>query len=206
MRGGLAILECAAAAALVAGCKEYRVEYHKRPAFYERAAMGKLPDEVTLDDGTIVKYHSTQEQSSFGRTGDDKARPFQIREESEDGKTITLHAMVPEHVLTNALTCLRNEEYQLMFDQLLADRTKQEMERDGESTDECLEFFHKHRHELVATLTRMIAGLPHEEVSITPLREGVTRCRLRPQVAEGFRFKIVDVVKEGEGLKLLMVH
>jgi len=194
------------AMAMLCGCKPYRVEYHKRPGFYEKAALGKLPDEVTLDDGTIIKYQTTEAQSTLGRTGDDKHKPFEIRQQKDDGK-IELRAILPEHVLANTLTCLSNEEYELLYNQMLSERTRQEYAQAGQQgLPEFTEFFQKNRHDLAATLTRMVAGLPHEEVSMTSLGDGVTRCTLRPQIAEPFKFKSVYVVKEGQGMKLLMIR
>jgi hypothetical protein len=197
------------ALAAVLSCKEYRIEHRKRPDFFQKAAMGELPGEVTLDDGTVVKYSSNFEQTSFGRSGDDAFRPFEPREESEtaDGKkVITLRALLPKHVLINTLSCIQNEEYQLLWDQMLSQRTKDAYAETEQGFDDFEASFRKNRHDYAATLTRMIAGLPAEEVAITPLNEGLTRCKLRPQVAEGFKFKVVDVVKEGPQFKLLMIR
>lgn len=194
-------------AAITAGCEPYRVEYHTRPAFYEKAALGQLPDEVVLADGTIVRYSSSTAQSSMGRKGEDARKPFQIREQMEDG-SIVLRAVLPEHVIINTLECLRLEEYELLYDQMLADSTKAAYDAREDGRAECLAFWKKHRHDLVAALTRMAAGMSYQEVSVTPLGEGVTRCRLRPHVAEEFKFTIADIVKEGPGpgLKLLLIR
>lgn len=194
-----------AAALALSACKEYRVEHHRRPSFYEKASTQKLTDEVTLDDGTVIKYHSSLSQSTYGSNGDDRFKPFEIRQENEDG-SIQLRAAIPEHVLLNTLTCLRNEEYQLMFDQLLSKQTKDAYEEAGEGFDGFATFMRKNRHELVASLNRMVAGLPHEEVKISKVDGVVTRCKLRPQVADPYRFKELDVISETEGLKLLMIR
>jgi hypothetical protein len=190
--------------ACLAACKEYRVEYHKRPSFYEKASTQKLADEITMPDGTVIKYNSRFQPSSYGRTGSDRYKPFEIRQENEDG-SIVLRALMPEHVLINTLTCIRNEEYELMFNQLLAQQTKLAYEEQG-GLENFTTFFRKNRHEIVASLNRMVAGLPHEEVKIFKVDDVVTRCRLRPQVAEPYQFKELDVVKESDGLKLLMIR
>ena len=107
-----------AAASVIAGCKPYRVVYQERPAFYEKASASPLPDDVTLEDGTVVKYRPTNSNSSLGRMGPDRLEPFEIREEHEDG-SVTLRAAVPEHVIVNTLACLRDEEYELLYNQML---------------------------------------------------------------------------------------
>jgi hypothetical protein len=190
---------------IAASCKPTRIEYRTRPEFYEKAGGGRVGEEVTLEDGTVLTFRSVRSQSSFGRTGDDRFEPFQIREESEEGE-IVLRSAVPEHVLVNTLTCLRNEEYELLFDQMIAGQTKKAYEAQEQGEEEVIAFFRKHRHDLVATLTRMVAGMPHEEVKVGPAGNGVTRCRLRPQFAGPFKFKEVDIVKEEGGLKLLMIR
>jgi hypothetical protein len=208
MQPGATLSVISVVVALGPGCREYRVEYHQRPAFYEKAASD-LPAEITLEDGTIVKYNSNVAQSTLGRSGDNKHAPFEIRQETQapDGKTVvTLRALLPEHVLANTLTCVQKEEYQLLFEQMLAERTKTAYAEQEQGLEEFETFFRTHRHDLAATLTRMVAGLPTQEVSIMPLGDGVTRCKLRPQIADPFKFKIVDVVKEGQQFRLLMIR
>ena len=196
MACGVAVFACTA-------CETERVEYHKRPAFYDRMAGGDLPSEVVMEDGTIIRYNSpSAQQSSYGRP--DGSKPFHMREEAEDG-TITLQCLVPEHVLVNTLTCLRNEEYQLMWDQLLATQARDRYEESGEGEKEMELSMRKWRDDLIATLNRMIAGIPHQETKFTNMGEGVTRCQLRSQIAEPYRFKTVDVVKEGVDVKLLYI-
>src|SRR5687768_17323117 len=105
MFSGLTAAVCTVAVAAAGGCKPYRVVYKERPAFYEKASASPLPDEITLDDGTVVKYRPTNSNSSLGRMGPDRLEPFEIREEHEDG-SVTLRAAVPEHVIVNTLSCL----------------------------------------------------------------------------------------------------
>ena len=134
------------------GCERYRVETHARPEFFKKAAAYQLPDEMVLEDGTIVRYTSQGAQSSFGRDGEQGGKPFEIREEKTGGE-IVLHNKLPEHVLINALNCVRNQEYQLLWDQLLATYTKEEYGKEGQGFDQFAAFFTKERHELAGTLT-----------------------------------------------------
>ncbi len=188
----------------LAACQPERVEYHRRPAFYERASQQKLPDELVMEDGTVIKYITDSRPGIVGRNGEDGTKPFQTREE-KNGE-VTLHALLPEHVLENALTCLRDQEYQLLYDKLLAQRKRDEYAQAGQGFAEFEAFCRKNRHELAATLTRMLTGIASMEVSFTDLGQGVTRCRMRSQIAGPFRFRMVDVVKENQELKLLMIQ
>jgi len=182
------------------------VEHHKRSPFYQQA-NSELPDEFVEDDGTVVKYESTIEQSTYGREGEGAKEPLLIREESEDGKTITLRNFIPEHLLANTLTCIRNEEYGLIYEQLLAESTRQTYESEGGGGfEEFARFFAKHRQELAATLNRMMLGIPSQATDLRPMPGGRFRCTFRPQVAPTVKFKTVEMVKEGVELKLVVIR
>ncbi|MHC4107044.1 MAG: hypothetical protein ACYSTY_03050 [Planctomycetota bacterium] len=187
------------------GCETYRVEYRYRPAFYREAAMGDLPDRVTLADGTVIVYEEQMPQSALKKKRDSKAEPFKIREEHPDG-SVTLRALMPEDVLANTITCVRSEEYRLLWDQLLSKRTKSAYEQQDLGFEDFAAFLREHRRDLLLTLTRMLLGKPRQEVIIENLGDGVMRCRLRPHVASEFKFTRVDVVSERPGLKLLMIQ
>ena len=187
------------------GCEEYRVEHHRRPAYYHVAALGELPDRVTLADGTVIVYETTDLVGKRNKNNDGAVKPLQIREELEDG-SIILRARVPEHVLANTLTCLRNQEYELLWAQLLSERTKRSYERQGLGVEDFARYFGQRRNDLAKTVNRMMLGIPRHEVVMENLGGGVIRIRFHPQVGRLFRFKTVDVVSEGPGLKLLMIH
>lgn len=188
------------------GCEPYRIERHKRsPIFFnEQYVEGDVQRSVTLDDGTELIFEPIESQSSYGRSGEGKGTPFKIREELENGD-IVLHALMPQHVLMNMLSCLRLQEYELIYDQLLAEQTRRNYEM-GEGFDAFSDYMERNRLDLARLLTRMIAGLAQQQVKFTSLGNDVTRCRLRPQVAEQFKFKRIDVVRESSGeYKLFMV-
>jgi hypothetical protein len=189
------------AAALLAGCKPYRIEYHRRPAYYQRVSDRPLSERVVLDDGTVIVYNDAD---PFDESQDEEKKNFQIREELEDG-SIVLRALLPEHVLANTLECIRNEEYELLWDQMLSERTKLAYADQGQGLEEFSAFFREHRREMARTLNRMLLGITVHEVVIENAGNGVTVCRFWPQVAKDFRFKKVSLVNE-YGLKLLLIH
>jgi hypothetical protein len=201
------LLALSGLAAGLIGCKPYRIEHRKRPSFYHRASAGELPDRQVLDDGTIVLFEDTQPRSDYQRRAevDEEGKPYQIREEKEDG-TIILRAFLPEQVLANLLTCLRNEEYQLLWDQMLADVTKRAYESRGEGPEQFATFFRKHRQELAKTLNRMILGIPREEVEVVWASADAVGCRLRRHIAEQFVFTQVEMVRQGRDLKLRIIQ
>ncbi len=166
--------------------------------------MGELPDRVTLDDGTVIVYTDQMPRSALERKRQSKAEPFMIREELPDG-SVTLRALIPEDVWANTLSCLRSEEYRLLWDQLLSKRTKSAYEQQELGFEDFAAFLREHQSDLLLTLTRMLLGKPRQEVIVENLGDGVMRCRLRPHVASQFKFTRVDVVSERPGRKLLMM-
>jgi len=200
----LTLLSVFVLSGIFVGCKEQRIEYHKRPSFYAKASLTKLPDRIVLDDGTIIVYVDSAGSSKLKKKTQNKAKPFLIREEMENGDII-LRAVLPEHVLANTLTCLRNEEYELLWDQMLSVRTKNAYDREGMGVEEFAAFLAKRRIDLAKGVNRMLLGLPRNDVVSENLGNGVTRMRFHPNLAKLFRFKTVDIVSEGPGLKLLMI-
>ncbi len=201
---------------VAAGCETYRIEYHKRPGYYRSAAV-QQNETVTLDDGTVLVFTTRETPGDpaagvggspvpgdEGRAAGDRPA-FQIREELDDG-TVILRALLPQQVLVNMLTCLRNQEYELIWDQLLAERTKHNYELREQGFAEFETFCVTHRMELVATLTRMMLGLSRSEAFMKNVDGGVVRFYFHPRVAPEFKFKTVEVISENGGLKLLIIR
>lgn len=197
-----------AASALVlgaGGCETYRVEYRDRPSFFA-AAGAELPDYEAQPDGTLVVYRNRAMAGALQDRAerDENDRPFMIREKLEDG-SIILRALVPEHVLANLMTCIRNEEYELIWSQLLSERTRSAYQEEGRGPEDFAAFFRKHRHDLAETVNRMSFGLLRSEVIVDNLGGGVSRFRFHPTVASELRFKTILMESETAGLKLTMI-
>ena len=199
------VLGCVALTLATAGCETYRVEYHRRPAYYKSAAVGQLEDEITLEDGTVLIFSPRETEARTDGADSGADARFQIREELDDG-TIVLRAYLPQQVLANTLTCLRNQEYDLIWEQLLADRTKRSYELREMGYEEFAAFFGANRMELAATLTRLMLGLSRGESFMENTGGGVVRFSFHPRIARQFEFKVAEVVGEGGGLKLLMIQ
>ena len=190
------------------GCTPYRIEYHKRPSFYKQATDQDLPDEVTLEDGTIVRFIEQDASASIAR--DDAALPddsteSMIRIRSDDG-AVTLHAHAPQHVLAHAKRGIRQREYQLLWDQLLADRTKAAYARDGKGFSDFAAFCEANRPAMMETFNRMGFGLFSPDVIQESLGTDGFRYRLHPRLGDQFAFTEFDVVRESSGMKWLIIR
>lgn len=202
---GCLVLAAAVAGGLLCGCEPYRIEYIKRPDFYKQASRGSIPDRTVLDDGTvIVTVYGDEDEGELQRKVNSEDKPFRIREESDKGE-VTIRAILPEHVLANTLTCIQNEEYEVLWDQLVSDRTKMAYAGEGMTVDDFASFFRAQRTELARTVNRMVLGLPRQEVIAENLGGGVMQYRFQPHVGRAFKFRKVQMVSEGFGLKLLII-
>ena len=185
----------------LAGCETYTVEYHRRPAYYQRMSSVRLPDRVVRDDGTIVLYNKDETDPIA------ESVRFQPIQSGDDG-TVRLRAITPEHVLSITLYCLEREYYDLLWDQVLADSTRLAYKEKGLGRDEFLAFCKGERIELARCLNRMISGINTHEVVMEAIdTQGGVRCRFWPQVVRKtkLRYRNVDIVREGFGLKLLLI-
>lgn len=197
---------------VLAACEPYRVEYHRRPAFYEQAVETELPDEVVRRDGTRIVYGSrlprkTEERLQQNRITSADAEPerYELRKESDDG-TVTLSGFMPEHLLVHLITCLHNQEYELIYEQLLSEPTLREWERGGHSQEDFEAYLERNRRELIRSLTRIYLGIDRHETRIERRGDGVLDVSLRPRAAEGLKFRHVRMISEGFAIKLVMIR
>lgn len=162
-----------------------------------------MPDRVVLDDGTVLVYNSRDSRAQ--KNNAQPRREFKIREERDDG-SIVLRGLIPEHVIANALECLQNEEYELMYHELLSEHTRKEWEGLGNNVDDFARHFAQHRGDMMRTLTRLYLGMSHLETIVEHHDQGVIECRLSRRVAGSHKFTRVRVIREGYGLKLLTIR
>lgn len=189
-----------------AGCEPYRIEHRERPAFYQRASDQELPSEVVLDDGTVMKFSEKRP----GRTEASKeslagAERIEIREKNAEG-AVTLRAFAPEHVLAHAKQCIRQREYELLWDQLLAAETRAVYLKSGQDYTSFAKFCEQNRGDLMEMFNRMGFGFYSSDVVQESIGSNAFRIRLHPSLGAQFRFTEFDVVKEPGGLKWLMVR
>jgi hypothetical protein len=137
---------------------------------------------------------------------DYEPKMFRGRAELDDG-TILLKAILPEHVLGHTMTCLRNGEYQLLWDQLVSRDTKMTYAERDKGIADFSEFCRKNRSELMKTLNRMIFGYySGSDVILDRLPNLSVRVRFAVQLGQQFKFREVIVVQEIDGMKLHIIR
>lgn len=209
------VLVGGAMAGSLAGCQSYVIEYRYRPAFHQMASDEPLPDEVVTEDGRIIRYVSTplpelrkeldaRDRGEVEETGDQE-QVTPIWQEDENGDVV-LYCVTPEHVLANTMNCLRLERYDLMYEQLLAERTRNAYEASGRGPADFAAWCLEHRSDLMEMLNRMGFGFLGGDVVLENLGNGVMRSRFTPRVGDQFRFREVLILSDPPGMNLLEIR
>lgn len=204
------------------GCETYRIEYHERPAFYQQASEEELLDEWLAPDGTLVKFASetvrrsqpsaaktkdAAERSKGGKATDEEpTEPTPIWVEDEQGK-VTMRALLPEHVIANFMSALREERYVEFYDQMLSKSTRERFEQEsaGKGKDAFSRWCKRYRRPLMEMLNRMAFGYLGADVILRKTGPDSFNIGFSPRVAVQFKFRELDVLYEGGGVRLAWI-
>lgn len=209
-----ALTALAACAALVA-CATERVEYRRRPDFgMPEDAAG----EFIAADGTRVVWVDEQGKP-VGKGGGDAAaggapkgpRPpgdelFEPRKVADDG-TVTVRCLLPEHVVANTMTCFRNEEWRVIWDQLLAPESKATYERkDGGGYAAFEAWCMKNRKPAMELLNRMRFNAMGSDVTMRQMGPGQFRATVSPRLWDQFSLRVIEIEQADGWLKLRSIR
>ncbi len=216
------------------------VVYRARPGF---ATSEDLPDEVTLPDGTVIRYVSRGEflaRKRAQKDGHDYTPPVQNGssantasapsfvpwDESEDG-VVVMQAIMPEHVVANAMRAFREERYGELWDQLVAENIRRRATRELElvresqpatedgapratastlAREQFIAWCSRARDDVMTLLNRMSFGFSTNAIIVTKSGPTTLRLELTPQISEDFKYKIVDIEFEGDRVMLSGIH
>ena len=180
------------------GCETKRVEYHTRPAWHY--SMTKtMASEVVRNDGTVVKYVPIGGSTSVAVQK--YLDTIALQETDETTGDTTLRAVLPVHVLTQTLVCLRDRDWDLLYDQILSGAARDYFDSREAGKAEFIAFFETHRNDLAKSIQKMIQGKPFGDVMMK--EEGRTiRMSFSPRMVGNFKFRNITFYREGEYLKL----
>lgn len=129
-------------------------------------------------------------------------KTFKPREVLDDG-TVVYRALLPEHVIGNTMTCLRNQEYDVLWEDVVSDEARRGFLASGRSRESFVEWCVANRGELMMTLNRMSFGYyGGSDVVVDQLPNMRFRVRFSPQLEQQFKFRQLTIVQEGFGMKL----
>ncbi|MEI7876779.1 MAG: hypothetical protein WCI96_02540 [Planctomycetota bacterium] len=192
-----------------------RIEYRVRPGFTTKS---DIPDEVVLEDGTIIRYLELTEYLARQNGEQRKAREaagqvdadgsngggggFISWEEHDDG-TVRMQAERSEQIVTLTMRAFREERYAELWDQLVSKGVRQRAADEGEprigpdrARERFVEWCAKRRTDVMTLLNRMSFAFSSNAVIYDRLAPGLTRMRLAPQITGDFKFRSVEVFSE----------
>jgi len=190
---------------LLSACTPYRVEYRPQSPF-ERSMGAGFQDDVHLEDGTVIRFSEAPLQEQSGPVLKGAVEKTKRRTENEDG-TVELRSPEPIDLINHLMSCLRMREYQLIWEQLIAEPTLQRYAERGHSLDEFSAVMEERRIDLGRTLTRIQRGLRNNEAQIKQGPGGSLRIQLQPSFAANYRYTKIDVIQEDQGnFRLLRIQ
>ena len=201
------------ASVFLVGCAEERTEYHYRSQA-EADAIGRPVDETFVKaDGTKVVYSSKRRekinvQGSNADAGSTTSAveipPVDLREKKASGEVI-LRATFPEHVVDHLTECVRNEEYELIWNQLLSTGAKRDLESRG-GIKYFKTFFTNNRNEVMATLNCMRINLKNGHVALQKTDDSHMTAELDSTLRRSYKFTVIDFESTPTGMKLVGIR
>ncbi len=189
---------------MLVGCTAPRVEYRRVPAWARQ--LGATEGTHVNDDGSEVRWvHETKDPTfvATGTIGQDGsfepgAAPAGPREETTQGTVIT--CILPMHVVSNLHQCMINEEYDLIWEQMLSDDRRAYYEFGGDEGRAAFQrFLTQARKDLVSCLRRMEAGDPFGDVKREMLDRDRMGVWLHPRVQGEFPIFGIEVMQARDG-------
>ena len=192
---------------LLAACGP-RVEYRVRPGF---ATKQDIPDEVVLEDGTVIRYlelneylamqakeRGAQPKSPAKADGSQPVQGFVPWEEYDDG-TVRMQAERNDQVIALTMRAFREERYGELWEQLVSRGVRERAASEGgadKARERFIEWCAKWRSEVMTLLNRMSFAFSSNSVIIDRLGPGLIRLRLAPQITGDFKYRSIEVYTE----------
>ena len=184
------------------GCETQKIEYRSRPAWHY-SMNNSIENQFTLDDGTIVKYSPVGGQNSAAVKK--YLDSIQLEEINELTGEITLRGVLPEHVHSQLLTCLRDRDWDLLYEQILSEEARYYFESRENGNSEFQSFFESNRRDLAKLLQRMIKGSAFGDVRQTENGDFMITM-LTEHASSDYRFKKITLIRENDFLKLFSIE
>lgn len=183
---------------IAAGCAAQKTEYRTSPSWHS-AMGGSLPAESVRADGTIVKYSNTKKPASSAMA--QYINSIQLVEKNDVTGETTLRAVLPTHIFTQALTCLRDKDWDLLFNHVISKKTQSYYKSLDDELETFKLFFLTNRKDIAKTLQRMMSGSRSGDTYISTY-ENKTVYAFTKNIRGSYIFTKVTLVQEGPLLKL----
>ena len=128
-----------------------------------------------------------------------------LREVSLHGE-VRLISKSPSHVMFHLTQTLRNEEYDLLLEQVLSERTKQLYRSEGRDPREAVGYLKSHEQDIADLFASLPLGEQTPGLLMQDLGDNAFRLQAPSSLVGGMRFDRFDVVIEHGSFRLLMIR
>ncbi len=179
-------------------CQTETIEHRHIPAWH--IAMGKeLPKNISKDSSTKVVY------STLGGSNSNAVQEYlnsvELEAKDEDTGEVTLKAVLPEQLLSQALVCLRDRNWHVLYGQVLSTGAQRYFKGiDGELAY-FQSYFDTNRLEIAKTMRKMVQSRTFGDTLVNQEGNRIVMY-FSPNMIGNFTFKRIEFVKEGELVKL----
>jgi len=194
MRAALLLLFCSP----LANCQTETIEHRHVPAWH--IAMGKeLPKNSSKEGNAKVVYSTLGGSNSIAV----QEYLYSVELEAKDEETgeVTLKAVLPEQLLSQALVCLRDRNWHVLYGQVLSTGAQRYFKSVDEELAYFQSYFDANRLEIAKTMRKMMQSRTFGD---TLVRQEGNRILMyfSSNMLGDFQFKRIELVKEGELVKL----
>ena len=183
---------------ILTSCQIEKTEYRNTPSWH--LAMGtNLPKNKVLDDGTLVIHEIIGGKNSTAV--EEYLSSIEMESKDETTGEVTLHAVLPEHLLSQALVCLRDRKWDILYSQILSKGAQDYFKSIDDELDYFKKYFNTHRLEFAKTMRKMIQSQSFGD-TLVQKNERYTTLYFAPNMLGDFKFKRLELIAEGDFLKL----
>lgn len=144
-------------------------------------------------------------EAAEGDTPADRATLLGLRRVNADG-SVTLFLRSPTDVMYHVMSTLQREEYDLLYEQVIAGRAKLEYTRRGRDPREAVEFLRRRKQDVAALFASFPMGDQTPGVHLESIGRNAFRLRAPVAMREELRLHVFDVVIEGGQFRLLLIR
>lgn len=172
----------------------------------ERQAIGTTVEELLARQEAGHRNQPAAERPDGGSAPEPKPVPGDpLRLQNPDG-SITLICRAPSHVLHHLMTTLNANERDLLFDQVLSTRTKEEYALAGRDPREAVDDLFRHAGEIADLYATMPMGERTPGVYQEVIGRNTFRLRSAQAGAIRLRLTMFEVILERGGFRLYAVR
>jgi len=122
-----------------------------------------------------------------------------------DDGTVVLNCILPDNLISHLRNCLIEGNYQALYEQLVAQHTKDVYVQKGEDPTVMIEWFKENRRDLLVLLNRMSLGAMSPNTTFEQAGD-IYSLALIPQLAKDQKFGRIDMIRQDRQFRLLMIE